>query len=354
MKIISRYIVTNIISTILITNLVLLALAIFIIFAGEFGDIGNGGYDFWHVTLYVILLLPSYIYLLFPMAGLLGTLTGLGLLASRSELIVMRAAGVSLTQITKIILVTAFILSMIAFALGEIVAPYSQHMASGLKARAVSNGALLYTKRGVWLRSDKDYVHIDQALPNQQLLGVTIYQFDSNYHLQKISLAEKGIFKDNKWIFENITESQFMPNKVTSNKIATAAWDLKFKPHLLEIINIDPNERTLPQLFVYIKYLNKIGLQTNSYSVAFWQRLFSPFSTIVMILLAIPFIFGPLRSATMGLRLVSGIVAGFVYYVITLFMGPLSSLYQIPPLVVSIVPILLVAGIGGYFLVRAK
>jgi lipopolysaccharide export system permease protein len=354
MKIIPRYISTNIISTILITSLVLLALAIFILFAGEFPDIGTGNYNFLQVSLYVLLLLPSYICQLFPMAGLLGTLTGMGLLASRSELIVMRAAGVSLTQMTKIVLTTAFFMSVAVFLLGEVVAPYSQHLASELKARALSKGALLYTQHGIWLRSDQNYVHISQMLPNQHLLGITVYQFDNNYHLQKISYATEGEFQNNKWMFSNITESLFTPKQITSNKVPVSSWNLNFRPRLLTIINIDPNERTLPQLFVYIKYLNKMGLQTNNYGVAFWQRLLSPLSTIVMILLAIPFVFGPLRSATMGLRLVSGIVAGFVYYVIILFIGPLSALYQISPFLISIAPILLVAGIGGYFLMRMK
>lgn len=354
MKIVNRYISANIISTTLITCLVLLALAVFMLFAGEFSDVGTGNYDILHATWYVLLLLPNYIYQLFPMAGLLGVLAGLGLLASRSELIVMRAAGVSLGQITKIVLFVAFIMSMCTFVLGEFVAPYSQHLANSFKARSLSEGALLYTQRGVWLRSGASYVHIDEVLPDQHLLDVTLYQFDNAHHLQKISFAAGGSFQDNKWLFEDIVETNFKPNHISSTKIDSAVWDLKFKPHILNVLNVDPSERTLPQLYVYIQYLHRFGLQTNSYGVAFWQRVLSPLSTMVMILLAIPFIFGPLRSATMGLRLISGIVAGFSYYIITLFMGPVSSLYQISPFLVAVAPILLVALVGGYLLKRAK
>ncbi|MCK4608570.1 MAG: LptF/LptG family permease, partial [Gammaproteobacteria bacterium] len=100
MKLLRRYIGTTVIGTILMVVLVIISLEMFINFTSEFSDMGTGNYGLMRVIIYVFMCLPGAIYQFFPMAGLLGSLIGLGLMASRSELIVMRAAGVSLVQIT--------------------------------------------------------------------------------------------------------------------------------------------------------------------------------------------------------------------------------------------------------------
>ena len=92
MKILQRHIGLTIIMATLLVLMVLIGLQIFISFISELHDIGTGSYNLWQVFQYVILTMPNYLYSFFPMASLLGCLTGLGYLASNSELIVMRAA----------------------------------------------------------------------------------------------------------------------------------------------------------------------------------------------------------------------------------------------------------------------
>jgi len=78
----------------------------------------------------------------------------------------------------------------------------------------------------------------------------------------------------------------------------------------------------------------------------FWQRLFQPLATLVMICLAVPFIFGPLRTGTMGLRILSGVIVGFGFYILNQFFGPFSMVYQFPPLLAAGLPTLLFATLG--------
>jgi lipopolysaccharide export system permease protein len=73
-----------------------------------------------------------------------------------------------------------------------------------------------------------------------------------------------------------------------------------------------------------------------------------------MILLALPFVFGQLRSSTMGFRMFIWVMVGFVFYVLNQFVGPMSIVYQIPPALAAILPTLVFAFLGGVLLAKIR
>lgn len=355
MKVLHLYIGISVIKTVLTVILALIGLEIFIEFSKEVSDIGNGNYNFWHAFIYILMLLPTDIYQFFPMAGLLGSLMGLGLLASRSELIVMRAAGVSLIEITIVVIKTACIALIIALLMGEIIAPFTQQMAAKYKNTALSNGQALRTTKGIWVRNNHDFIHIGSASNQGHLENIIRYQFDAKNNLITSSLAAKADYKNNEWTFYNITGSKIINNQqIITLHYDSQNWKLKMNPRLLGTEEIDPDQKSLTQLYNYINYLNESGINAGRYEFALWQRIFQPFSVLVMILLAIPFIFGPLRSATVGLRMLTGAVVGIGFYMLNQFSGPISIVYEFPAFFAASLPILIVAFFGTFLLIRAK
>ena len=111
---------------------------------------------------------------------------------------------------------------------------------------------------------------------------------------------------------------------------------------------------TMIKLYEYIQYQKKNDLRYQVSALNFWQRIFQPLGTCVMLFLAIPFIFGPLRSVTMGLRLVSGVVVGFSFYILNQFFGPFSLVYHVPPFLAALTPSLLFLVLGLFFVRRIK
>jgi len=354
MRILRRYIGTTVINTILIVVLVLIAVEIFIEFTGEFSDMGTGNYGLPQVLLCVAMRLPADIYQFFPMAGLIGSLMGLGLLASHSELVIMRASGVSLIKITWAVIKAAFLIMLVAILLGEVVAPFLQHSATSFKAQAMSRGQALHTQHGIWIRNGRDFIYIDTTLQNGQLKDVTRYQFDDKRHLRSASYAKQAVYDHDKWVFNNVAESVFLGNRIISKHYDNEEWQLAFNPRLLNLIGIDNDQRSLPQLYSYIKYLRSSNLQANEYEFDFWQRVFQPVAILVMILLSVSFIFGPLRTVTMGLRILAGTVAGFTFYILNQCIGLLSTVYQLSPLATASLPTILVAILGFVLLLRVK
>jgi lipopolysaccharide export system permease protein len=354
MRILRRYIGATVINTILIVVLVLIAVEIFIEFTGEFSDMGTGNYGLPQVLLCVAMRLPADIYQFFPMAGLVGSLMGLGLLASHSELVIMRASGVSLIKITWAVIKAAFLTMLVAIVLGEVIAPFLQHSATSFKAQAMSHGQALHTQHGIWIRNGGDFLYVDTTLPNGQLKDVTRYQFDDNHHLRSASYAKQAVYDQGKWIFNNVAESVFLGNRIISKHYDNEEWKLTFNPRLLNLIDMDNDQRSLPQLYSYIKYLQSSDLQANEYEFDFWQRVFQPAAILVMILLSVPFIFGPLRTVTMGLRILAGTVTGFTFYILNQCIGLLSTVYQLSPLATASLPTILVAILGFILLLRVK
>lgn len=85
-----------------------------------------------------------------------------------------------------------------------------------------------------------------------------------------------------------------------------------------------------------------------------WSKIFSPLSVAVMMLMALSFIFGPLRSVPMGIRVVTGISFGFLFYVLDQIFGPLSTVYSMPPVLGALLPSMLFLLISVYMLLKRK
>ncbi|MBN2690103.1 MAG: LPS export ABC transporter permease LptG [Gammaproteobacteria bacterium] len=348
MKIIHKYVAKTVISTIVLVIFILVAVELFINFSQEFGDMGLGNYDFLHVMLVTFMLLPGDLYQFIPVAGLVGSLLALSLLASRSELVVMRSSGISIREIMYIVLKAALLVVILAVILGEIIAPIAQHTARIYKAKAISQGQAIKTTHGIWLRSGKSYLNIGNVASNTHLININRYRFKNN-KLISTSHAEEAIYQNGNWLFKNINQTNFS-RTIQTKKYKQEIWQLKFKPKLLHLINISSDEKSLPQLYNYIKYLKKNKLAYNKYAFDFWQRIFQPIATLAMILLAIPFMFGPLRSSNMGLRMLIGTSLGLAFWMINQFIGPITATLQLSPLLIASLPTVTITVLAGILL----
>lgn len=351
MTIIERYIGKTIVSATLLVLLIFTGLVIFIAIVREVSDFGNGTYGFIGALEYVLLDLPKQIYQLFPLASLIGVVLGLGILANHSELTILRANGLSLNQITWMVAKTLIVMLAIATIIGEYLAPISQHLADNRKALLISNGQTLTTTRGTWMRDGEDFLYIHAVLGNRQLEGVSRYQFDKNAQLIRASFAKSGHYEKHRWIMRDVVNSEINTKHIQTSQTPTAEWKLAINPNLLHIATVNANQMSLKELFFYIRYLKNNNLNAADYALAFWQRIFQPLATLVMMWLAISFVFGSVRSVTMGLRLMTGIVVGFVFYILNQFFGPLSVVYQWPPFIAALLPTILFAA-AAYFLMQ--
>jgi lipopolysaccharide export system permease protein len=351
MKLIDRYLATTIIHTTLIVLAMLIGVTIFISLIQEINDIGNGSYGFLAALEYVFLTLPQQVYSFFPMAMLVGVSMGLGLLANHSELTVLRASGVSLAKITWAVMKAAIFLLIIATIIGEWLGPITDHFAENQKTALTSKGQAIETSQGTWIRDGQNFLYINSITKNRHLQGISRYQFDKQGNLVEVSYAQNGDYQQGVWVMQNVVTSHISVKQVTTSSEASTKWQLSVKPKVLRISAVDPSEMSLKELVEYLSYLKQNNLNRDTYALAFWQRVLQPLATLIMVWLAIPFVFGSLRTISMGVRMMMGIMLGFTFYLLNEFFGPLSIVYRLSPFLAALIPMLLFA-VGAYFLQR--
>lgn len=344
---ITLYLGSTILVTILLTMLLFIGLEFIFSLVSEIRYVGKGDYTIQQAMAFILLSTPQQISQIFPMSALVGTLLGLGLLASRSELIVMRASGMSVGNIISAVLKLALILALVVWVIGEWIAPMADKLAHHQKGSALSGGQAMRTMHGTWMRDGNDFVHIQTIHPGGHLEGITRYQFDPNLVLQKTSFATYGDYVHDHWVLYNIQETRFQNDHIDREKLTQQDWLSQIDPEILNLVGVkDLDEISLTGLWQAIEYRKANQLDARPFQLTFWQKIVRPFATLVMMFLAIPFVFGPLRSATMGLRMLVGVLVGFAFFTFNQLFGPLTLVYQMPPIIGAMLPTVLFLMLG--------
>jgi len=246
----------------------------------------------------------------------------MGALASHSELLVMRTAGMSVFNVTSAVLKAALVLVILVTIIGECVAPYAQHVANSEKIMAESGGQAVNTTSGLWMRYKNNFIHVQTISRGLILHGVSQYEFNSKYQMTGTRQAELAERQNGQWWLYDVKESQITPTGIISHQFAKLPWSVQVSPELLGVSKDQTEEMSLVSLYHYIRYQKANASSSTEFSLSFWQRVLQPLATLVMIFLSIPFVFGPLRSVSIGVRIVTGAVVGFGFYLLNQFFGP--------------------------------
>ena len=156
MRILDFYIARTILNQTFVVFAVLLGLFTFVTVLDELGDLGEGTYSIFQILRYVILTIPKTVYELFPMAALLGSILGMSQLVVDSEVIVMRASGISLWRIVGSVLKVSVLFALSAILIGEFVMPTAETMAQRGRSEALQQNINQQSNFGLWMRDKKN------------------------------------------------------------------------------------------------------------------------------------------------------------------------------------------------------
>jgi len=358
MKIIDRYLAKQSIAAILLVSVALLGFDLFFTLVHELKVVGKAQYTLSMALNYLLLTAPTRLYAMFPWSALIGTLISLGALANHSELVVLRTAGVSVMRIGWAVLKGTFILLVVVLFLGEGIGPVTEKLAQNMRMSALSSGQTIETSDGWWLRQGREFIHVQSVKSDQNLLGLTCYQFDEERRLIRAFFAEKAekvAEAGEEWILKNVQGTQFLSNKTKTFHQAEMKMTLVFDTEVLEASMMKHPERlSAAMLWRTIQNREQNALNVQTYQVAFWTKVFQPVVILAMIFLAIPFVFGPLRSVSMGLRIVVGILVAFSFHTLSNLFTSLAIVYQFYPLLAVLTPILILLLVAGWMVKRVR
>ena len=353
MKLMARYLARAAIGGSLLALTIILSLELVFAFLDESGDVGRGSYSALTALLYVLASAPQRAYEAFPMATLIGSLMGLGGLAARNELTAMRAAGLSVGQVVRAVLMAGLVLAAMSFVLGEWVAPPAERWANDVRSVALTNRLATDKGAGFWAREGESFVQVERALSQHRLLGVRLYEFEGG-RLDRLVSAAQAEFENGEWRLEDVRISHIGEDGVAVEQRASLPWVSDLRPDVLEVVVVEPETLPVVALWTYFEYLERNGLESDRYRLAFWVKVVTPLATMTMLLLAVPLVFGSVRSAGAGQRIFIGVLIGIVFFLANRLLSHLGLLYGLPPLLSAILPTLAFMVVGTVAILRVR
>lgn len=342
MQLLDRYIGQAVQIGVLAVLGVVTVLFVLVNFVTEFEKVGRADYTTWKALEYVLLWLPKLLYQVFPVAALLGTMVGLGVLANHSELIVIRAAGVSKLRVALSVTRAMLALIVIAFIVGEVIAPPAEQYAEQMKLRALSSKVSFNTQFGLWVRNEDTYIHVQSVDVDDRMLGVDLYIFNKDRQLERRIYAKTAEFDGKVWQMSDVTETTISPDGIQQVQHDVMPWQTVLDTELVDTISYNPDSLSIWNQVKYIDYLRSNGLDSRLYELAFWNKIIAPLTILAMVLLAVPFVFGSQRNTSMGKRIILGFLIGVVFYIVSRLMGQMGLVYALPAFLSASIPTLLV------------
>ena len=350
--VLDRYIMKTVFGGVLIASLILLGIFVFVDFIGQMQYVGTADYGNMQALLYVFLRLPQRFYELAPSILLLGGILSMGALASNSELIVMRASGISPNRITRSVLQAGLLIALMVVLIGEFVVPNATSVAKTLRAEALEKKLIVGGYNDIWARDGNRYINVKHVMPDQQLRHISIYELDDKKQLTAMIYAEQAHYENNAWVVKGVKRTSIKYNRQIVGGLPETSVDFtdeRIMPRLIllelfSVLELEAEDMSARELYAYSQYLEDNSLDAGEYKLALWVKILMPATCLAMLLIAMPLVFSTTpRSGGVGQRIVLAVIIGIVFFVISRSMNFLGLAVGIEPAISAAVPVILVA-----------
>jgi lipopolysaccharide export system permease protein len=323
---------------------------------GESGKIlavpGNGDAELWR---YVGLRIPLLISRFLPFSVLLGTLIAFVGLNQNSEVVAMKAAGISAHQMLAPLVIASLGVSVLAFVFNETVVVHSARVVNAwsdndYKPVPPESGIL----SNVWVTHGGDLVRARVAAGQGnafRVQGVTIYQRNHGA-IQRIIDADRAVPDGAQWRLDDVRVYDSTMNLV--RKVPTMTGLAGLTPDQLRLAKVNPDETSFFQLFGKISEMEAAGKATAEARAGLWHKISGPLSVVLMPLLAAVAAFGLARSGQVLLRASVGMALGFAYFVADNFSLAMGNVGAYPPILAAWAPFFLFLLVGETVLIRSE
>lgn len=359
-KRVDRLLAASVLGSLLVTWLILTGLDTFMEFAQQIGAIGHQGYSLGKAVAYILLTVPRRAYQWFVFAAMLGGLLGLGSLAASGELTALRAAGMSKLRISLSVVGLVAILTLGVVVLGETVAPVGEQRAQAIQLQRSAGQMRIGPGGGLWQRDGNTVVNARRTLartihgqPEVELGDVRIFGFNAAGELTSFRHARLATQHGKHWQLEDVRTTTVTPTGATSVTQKQSEWQTGLDAEVLKASVMHPEYLSLRELSRNIDYMRGNRQNPVAYTTAYWTRMFYPVNALLLVLCALPFGFGTLRSGGLGKRLFLGALVAIAWYFTQRAIISTGTVLGAPPLLINLLPALLLAAIATWYYRRA-
>ncbi len=344
--ILDRYFAKTVLLHTLMVMAVLLALMTLVTFIGQQDDIGQGSYDVAGAFLVTLLQLPQQAYELLPIGALIGAIIGLGGLARDSELTVVRAAGVSVARIAVSAAIAGLVVAALLWVLGEYFAPPADQYARQYKIFSRYSQLEFTGSRSAWVRQGPYFINVRRQAAENLFGGVYVYELDDERRLRAGRPRRDGDPGRQRPLGADQLRGDAArrgprrrrarsPRLVTEPEVQRGLPRRRGHPAGLAAARGPLRLQGAPR--------RRTTSTASVWEIAFWSRISRLVAAVVVCVFAVPFAFGPLRSAGAGARTVLGIMAGVLFVLLTQTLENSGQVYGLNPLLVAWGPTLLLS-----------
>ncbi len=355
MNLLDRYVIRALLGGVFVVVAVLMTLGALFLFANQQDDIGVGSYSALDALWFVLFNLPQQVYEIMPIGTMIGALIGLGTLARGSELTVMRAAGISVWRIAGSVAMAGLMLIVLAVLCGEFLAPPLQDMATRQKAISKYSTISFSGRGGSWVRDGDLLINVMEQSGTGQFGSMRIFQLSPDHELQSVaSAATAAVQPDGSWKLTQYAATKFGGVAIESEKTAGRAFTSTVGGNFLALTVREPRQLETRVLWGLIRHLKENGLDSGPQEFAFWSRIARTTAILFAALLAVPFVFGSLRSAGSGARTLIGVLIGVSFFFIQRMLESGAVVFDASPLVLAWFPTALLAATSTILIARTR
>ena len=354
-----------------------LSLFFFIDFVDELESVSRGDYSLGQAAARCVMELPGHFYELFPISVLIGTIYAMARLAQSSEFTILRTAGLGPGRALALLALPGLIFAVLTFVVGDYVAPYTEREAVALKAGV--RGGLQLGSGGAWLKErraapgdsvNKDgerniSVNVTAAAGNGELLGIRIFEFDSDGRLRTGIEAKSGLVqRDGTWRLREVQRTDWPTPDTPQGSAALQRlllpellWHTSLNSSVVAAALLPVQTMSTIDLWRYTSHLADQDQAVQRHEIQFWKKALYPLACVVMVALALPFAYLHARAGGVSYKVFGGIMLGISFVLLNNASGHLGLLRHWTPWVAAVAPsgLYLLLSMGAFaWLVRFR
>ena len=364
-RILDEYILHEFLAMFLLVLAGFVVLMIVFTFFDLVGDILRNHIALSIVGDYLLNLTPSMLYQIAPLAVLIASLVVFGVMNRNSEIVAIKATGISLYRLIVPIAAIATALALALFLFDQYYLPQANRRQEALRNVIKGRPPQTYLHpEQTWMMGQKPqpgepgrifyYEFFDRD--RNEFANLSVFEFDpATFQLTRRIFAKRAAWDADAggWVFENGWVRDIQGASVTDYRafLRTSFPEIRATPDYFKKEDLQSQEMNFGQLDHYIHDLQQSGFDTKRLSVALWHKLSYPLIAVVMAVLAIPFALSMGRRGSMA-GLAVAIAVALAYFVVDNLFGAMGNVNYLPPSMAAWSADVLFALAGGYLLLR--
>jgi lipopolysaccharide export system permease protein len=240
------------------------------------------------------------------------------------------------------------------FLLAEFVIPPAQELAQSERASRLSAAQALRSAGSFWAKGDHQYLNVRQFTHGNVPSDIYLYEFDATGELKSFVHADRAdVRPDGTWLLGGVSRKRFSGTRIETDRIASLPCHPFLRPRQASLLILPPESMQPIELYRYVRELERRHEPAARYAQELWAKIDITFAMAAMILIAVPFVFGPLRTRSTGQRAMIGALIGIVFALVQQIATYLGQLFNLSPAFTATMPSFLLMAVALHLFRKA-